>query len=98
MPDREREQRAPSQIRVRQSRQPRKRSATAKMTSTIDGTSLKAPPPKNQTFGKKAKSAAAIDAVAKRSRSSRARKKIAGKTSIAGDEVDRLQRAKVASE
>ena len=29
-------------------------------------------------------------------RSSRARKKIAGKTSIAGDEIDRLQRAEIA--
>ena len=55
-----------------------------------------APPPKNQTFGKKAQSAPAIVAVTNGRRSSRARKKIAGKTSIAGDEIDRLQRAEVA--
>ena len=64
------------------SRHPRKNIAMAKTTSTIDGTSLKAVPPKNQTFGKNAHIAAAITEVVNRNRSSRARRNIAGKRSI----------------
>src|SRR6202171_6598031 len=40
-------------------RHPRRRQATANNARTIDGTSLKAVPPKNQTLGKNAKSSPA---------------------------------------
>ena len=63
------------------SRHPRNRNATAKITSTIEGTSLNPVPPKNQTFGKNASSADAITDVVNRSRSSRASMNIAGNSS-----------------
>ena len=62
----------------------------------MDGTSLKAEPPKNQTFGKNAQRAAAMTAVSNLQSQLARQEEHGRKEQHAGDQIDGLQRAKIA--